>query len=96
MRMKGEKVDMKISNEFALREVAGNFIVVPFGKKAVSFNAMITLNESGAFLWKQLEEEKTEQELTNAMLQEYNVDYETAKADIAAFLVKLRTASIIE
>ena len=87
---------MKISTEFALREVAGNYIVVPFGENVVSFNAMITLNETGAFLWKQLEEERTEQELLMAMLEEYDIDNKTAKADIAKFINKLDAAGILK
>lgn len=87
---------MKISKEFALREIAGNYIVVPFGDRAVSFKSMVTLNETGAFLWKQLEEEKTEEELIAAMLEEYDIQYETAKADIIKFLEKLKTAKVLE
>ena len=86
---------MEISKEFMLREVAGNFIVVPFGEKSISFNAMITLNETGAFLWKHLEEEKTEGELLNLMIEEYDIDCETAQTDITKFLATLKTASII-
>lgn len=87
---------MRISKEFVLREIAGNHIVVPFGENSVSFKAMITLNKTGAFLWKQLEEEKTEEELLAAILEEYDIDYETAKADIAQFIEKLQTASILK
>lgn len=87
---------MKISKEFALREIAGNYIVVPFGKNSVSFKAMITLNETGAFLWRQIEEERTEQELLTALLEEYDIDSETAKGDIASFIEKLKSANIIK
>ena len=87
---------MKISKEFAMREVAGNYIVIPVGEKTVNFNAMITLNETGAFLWKQLEEEKNKQELLNLMLEEYEVDNKTAEADIDKFVEKLETAGILE
>lgn len=87
---------MKISKEFAMREIAGNFIVIPVGEKTVNFNAMITLNETGAFLWKQLEEEKDKQELLNLMLEEYEVDNKTAEADIDKFVEKLETAGILE
>jgi hypothetical protein len=86
---------MKISKEFALREIAGNYIVVPFGETTLSFNTMIALNATGAFLWKQLEEEKSEQQLMASMLEEYDTDAETAKADIARFVEKLVAAEII-
>jgi len=87
---------MRISKEFALREIAGNYIVVPFGEKAVNFNAMITLNETGAFLWKKIEEGKNQEELLDAMLEEYEVDSETAKAHIEKFCEKLKSAGILE
>ena len=86
---------MKISKEFALREIAGNYIVVPFGENSVSFKAMITLNETGAFLWRQLEAEKTEQELLTVLLEEYDIDSETAKQDVEKFVEKLKSAGII-
>ena len=87
---------MKILEEFVLREVAGNYIVVPFGENAVSFKAMITLNETGAFLWMQLEEEKTQEELLEAFLQEYEIDRQTAEADISKFIEKVESAGILE
>ncbi|NLL07341.1 MAG: PqqD family protein [Clostridiaceae bacterium] len=87
---------MKLSKEFALREIAGNYIVIPFGEKALDFNAMITLNETGAFLWKKLEEERSEKELLDAMLEEYEVDAETARGHIEKFCEKLKTAGILE
>ncbi|HOP99326.1 MAG TPA: PqqD family protein [Acetivibrio clariflavus] len=87
---------MKLSKEFALREIAGNYIVVPFGEKAVNFNAMITLNETGAFIWKKIEEGKSKEELLSAMLEEYDVDREKAKEDIEKFCEKLKSAGILE
>lgn len=87
---------MKILKEFVLREVAGNYIVVPFGENAVSFKAMITLNKTGAFLWRQLEEERTEEELLAAILEEYDIDSEIAKADIAQFVERLQAAGILK
>ena len=87
---------MKISKEFILREIAGNYIVVPFGENAISFKAMITLNKTGAFLWRQLEEERTEEELLSTMLKEYDIDSKIAKADIQQFIEKLQTAGILK
>ena len=42
---------MKIKSDFLLKKVADSYVVVPVGKATVSFNGMITLNETGAFLW---------------------------------------------
>lgn len=86
---------MKIKKEFVTREVAGDWLLVPVGRTTVDLNGMITLNESGAFLWKQLPEAADEAALVETMLEEYEIDRETAAADVAAFLEKLRALDIV-
>jgi len=87
---------MKIKSDYVMREVAGTYVVVPTGKAAIDFSGMISLNGAGAFLWKQLTEDKGEQELLSAMLEEYETDEATARADISEFIKKLKEAEILE
>jgi len=87
---------MKIKSDFVMREVAKSHVVVPTGKAALDFSGMMTLNETGAFLWRQLEVGKTESELLAALLEDYDIDETTAQADIFEFLVKLKTADLFE
>lgn len=85
-----------VRNEnFLMQEVAGKQVVVPVGTAAAEFPGMITLNETGAFLWGLLETEQTEQSLLEAILEQYDVAPETAKADIAAFLDRLKKVGAI-
>ena len=91
-----EEFAMKIKDGFILREVAGSYIVIGVGGESVDFNGMITVNETGAFLWGKLAEGTTEEELLGAMLDEYEVDEETAKADIDEFLQLLCKEEILE
>ena len=86
---------MRIKDGFILRKVAGSYIAVATGEESVNFNAMVTTNETGAFLWEKLRNETTEEELLSALLSEYDVDEETAKADIAEFLEKLRDGELL-
>ena len=83
---------MKIKNGFILRTVAGQNLIVPVGENTMNFNAAITLNESAAFHWNQLSEEKTEEQLLSALTEEYAIDSDTARADIKVFLNVLKTA----
>ena len=87
---------MKIKQGFMLREVAGNFVVVAVGEASKNFNGVINLNESGAFLWKQLMSETTNEKLLDALLNEYDVSEEIAKKDIQMFVNKLKEADILE
>lgn len=79
-----------------LREVAGNSIVVPVGAASVDFNGMITLNEVGAFLWKQLAEGATKEQLCQAVLDNYHITQDKAEADIDEFLHSLCESKLLE
>lgn len=87
---------MKIKDGFLLREVAGNIIVVPVGDAVLNFDGMINLNETGAFLWKKLEDDVDHYYLLNELMKEYDVDEETAKADISDFLNKMYGAGLLD
>ena len=86
---------MKIEKEYILREIAGDYIIVPVGAAALEFNGMITVNETGAFLWEKLREGMTREELLHATLEEYEVSEKEAEADIQEFLQMLQENKIL-
>lgn len=86
---------MKLKHEFVLREVAGETLLVPVGTATLSLNGMLVLNECGRFLWNRLPEAASEEELTEALLEEYEVDRPTACGDVREFLDALRRLEII-
>lgn len=86
---------MKIKDGFVLRNICDEYIVVAVGRQTLDFKGLIKLNETGAFLWEQLKNECSEEELLTALRAEYAVDEATAKADIAAFLASLKEAALL-
>ena len=87
---------MKIKNELMLREIAGNYIIVPVGGELVDLNAMININDTGAFIFKALETETTPEEIVKLMTKEYDIDDETAKNDVNEFIDVLRKNSMLQ
>lgn len=87
---------MKIHEGFLLREVAGNYIVMPVGAAAERLNGMIKLNETSAFLFRALEKGTDEAALVAALLATYDVDADTARRDVAAFLDTMRAARVLD
>ena len=87
---------MKIKDGFVLRTVGDNSVVIALGERAKEFNAMISLNEVGAFLWKQLENGAEEQGLVLALLNKYEADEEIAKKDVKKFVEKLQEAELLD
>lgn len=87
---------MKLKDGFIKSKLGEECLVVPVGAQTVDFRGLITLNETGEFLWEILTEEKTEDELVKALLAEYDVDEETAKKDVHAFLDTLSEKGFLE
>lgn len=87
---------MKIKKGFMLREVAKNYVVVAVGEASKEFNGVINLNETGAFLWKQLIDDNTVDGVVAALLNEYDVSEEAARRDVELFINKLKEAKILE
>ncbi len=87
---------MKIKEGFILRDIAGSWVVVPLGKKVVEFNGMMTLNESGALLWKKLQDGAEIDELISSLLDEYIIDEPTARADVQEFVNSIKSRGLLE
>ena len=79
---------MKLKDGFLLRKIAGQTVVLPSGGD-LDLNTMITLNDTGAFLWEKLRQETDEAALVAALLAEYDVEEARAAAAVEAFLKKL-------
>ena len=87
---------MKIKKGFVLRKVGEQNVVVAVGAASRSFNGIIRLNDSGRYLWEKLQGGITQQELLQAMLEDFDVDESVARADITAFIEKLEGAGLLE
>jgi hypothetical protein len=80
---------MKLKDGFILRTVAGETVVLPAGG-VTNFDMMITLNDTGKFLWERLTNEVEEADLVKAVLEEYDVSEERAAQSVAAFVARLK------
>ncbi len=87
---------MKIKKGFILRVVGGESVVVPVGEVSKNFHGMITLNETGAFLWRFFTEEHTAEEAVAALCAEYEVEPAIVEADVANFIQILEKNSFCE
>ena len=77
---------MKIKSGFMMREVAGSYVAVAVGARSAEFNGMVNLNETGAFLWKALEQGADREQLIQALLDHYEVSEEQAMNDVDKFI----------
>ena len=80
---------MKIREGFLLRKVGESFVVIPVGENSVDFSSVITLNQTGAFVWEHLEKAMPREEIISAMMKEYAVERAIAEQDLDAFIDRL-------
>lgn len=86
---------MKIKDNFVLRNISGEFVIVPVGKTLVKFNGTIRVNETGAFLWNLLKDETDKKTLLEKLVAEYDIDEKTAIMDIDKFIDKLEKGGVL-
>lgn len=87
---------MKLKENFVLRQVADHWVVLPLNTGTLNFAGILSLNESGAMLWRCLEQGGDADTLADALTAEYNIDRATALADAREFIDKLRSAGCLE
>lgn len=88
---------MKVKEGFLVKQILDDYLVVPTGDNIVDFSAVVSLNESGAFLWEQLETEKTEAELVSALMATYEpLEQSVAENDVAEFVKLLKTHGFLD
>lgn len=80
---------MKRNKDFILRNIAGENILVATGEAAQIFNGMITLNDVASFIWSNIDECETVENLIDSILKEFDIDRETAKKDVEGFTTEL-------
>lgn len=86
---------MVIKKEVYLREIAGEYILVPTGKTVDEYNGVFTLTPVGAAVFKAIQDGKEDEDLLAAVLEEFDVDSAVAEKDICDFLKKLGEYGII-
>ena len=91
-----ELPDMKIREGFVLRNVADEHMVMPTGENVGKFGGAVVLSDVAAFAFEQLKHPASREDLLSLILAEYDVDAETATADLDALLAQFREMNLLE
>lgn len=83
------------NSDYVLREIAGEYMLIPTGKLSMTTNGVVTISESAAYLWKKMEEGKTLSQLCELVLEEYDVDKDTALTDVKELIRNMCGLEII-
>lgn len=86
---------MYIVKGFQIREILDEIVAVPTGEVAQKFSGIVGMNEVGKFLFEKLSTEQTVQSLVVALMEEYEVEEQTATEDVKEFLEELRKNGLL-
>jgi hypothetical protein len=83
------------SREVVCREVGGESILVPIRNRVGDLESIFVLNPIAARIWALLDRAVSADQITDAVCAEFDVDRETASADVEELLASLELASLV-
>lgn len=87
---------MKLKQDFVLRQIADDHILVPVVGIDDKFQGIITLNETGVFIWEKIIAGMDRNQITDALVEEYDVRKDHARKNVNSFCDHLVELDILE
>lgn len=87
---------MKLKDGIVTNSIDGESFAIATGKATKEFNGLVKNNPSAAFIFELLKKEQTEDSIVAAMLEKYDVDEATVRADVRELLELLKSKNLIE
>ena len=87
---------MRIKDGFVTRKIGDRIIAIPVGSNSQSFNGMITLNETGLFIWNCLTSDTTVEEIADRIIAQYSTTKDEAIIAVNNFVDELKASNLLE
>jgi hypothetical protein len=93
--MAGLKSILSHSPSIVTRKTGNEYVLVPITNNIADMNSVYTLNETGAFIWEQINGKCSVEDIIIALTNEYAIDKATASEDIFSFINNMSKYLII-
>ena len=93
--MTGLKSILSHSPSVVTRKTGNEYVLVPITNNIADMNSVYTLNETGAFIWEQIDGKRNVEDIISSLTEEFDIDNKNAEADVFAFIDNLRRYLII-
>ena len=87
---------MQIKENFILRNIGNEHMVMPTGENIAKFGGAVVLSDTAAFIFEQLKQPTSREDLLTLLLSEFDVDAETAAQDLDELLTKFKEMGFLE
>jgi len=87
---------MKIKEGFLLREIANTHVVVPVAERVIDFKGIMILNGVSPAIVEFMREHRTQEEILAYVLNEFDIDRETAESDLFKLISQMEACGVLE
>lgn len=87
---------MKLKYDLCFQPMGDIIMAVAVGDNSKDSNCMIQLNDVGQFMISQLKEDVTAEDIISSVLEEYDVDEETARRNVLEFIDELKKENLLD
>jgi len=94
--MTGLKSILTHSPSIVTRKTGNEYVLVPITNNIADMHSVYTLNETGAFIWEQINGKRNVEEIIAVLTDEYDIDQKSAEADVFAFIDNMSKYLIIQ
>jgi methyltransferase-like protein len=93
--MAGLKSILSQSATVVTRKTGNEYVLVPITNNIADMNSVYTLNETGAFIWEQIDGKRSIEDIIAALTAEYDIDNKNAEEDVLSFVENMSKYLII-
>lgn len=94
--MTGLKSILSQSTSIVTRKTGNEYVLVPITNNIADMNSVYTLNETGAFIWEQIDGKKSVEDIITMLTEEYDIDKQKAESDVFTFIDDMSKYVIIQ
>lgn len=86
----------RTNKAFELKDIGGELLLLPRGASTVDYNFVTVFNDTGALIYRAMEDFVDAAELAQLLVQTYGISMEEATADVDAYIAKMLAEDMIE
>jgi methyltransferase-like protein len=84
------------STTVVTRKTGSEYVLVPVTDNIADMDSVYTLNETGAFIWEQMDGKRNIEDIIDLLTDEFDIDIESARTDVLDFVNKMSEYLIIK
>jgi hypothetical protein len=77
------------------RKTGNEYVLVPITNNIADMNSVYTLNETGAFIWEQIDGKRSVEDIIIELVNEYDIDKQNAESDVFTFIENMSKYLIV-